>query len=71
MNFERRQLKEWEDTLNERLGRCSLKQALPKHSWLHALEAIETYRGLPNEWNADKLRAALKEAEIYVPRQQS
>lgn len=68
MKFEEKQLKEWEDRLNTRVGRCGLEHSMPKRAWFDALEAIDSYRTNPDPKHAALLRLTLKEADIYVPR---
>ena len=58
-------LEEWKSTLEERMRR---KTDTPKRSWSIAIRAIQTYGKDPTKENETALRAALKEAEIYVPR---
>lgn len=58
-------LAEWKTTLFERIRR--LKNT-PKNSWFTAIGAIEVYGNFKSPQNFEFLKKALKEAEIYVPR---
>lgn len=61
-----RKLQDWRTTLQERKRRTT---DTPKRSWAVALAAIDGYEAEPNEANETYLRRALREAEIYVPRE--
>ena len=67
--IDERRLKDWEDTLMTRVGRCGLEHSTPKRVWFTALDAIDAYRALQNETTEASLKAALKDADIYVPRE--